>query len=893
MAFMGVLPSGTVSLLFSDMEGSTSLVRRLGDVWPRVLDAQREACRSAWSAHGGHEMGTEGDSFFVAFPTAEAAVAAAVAAQRGLVAAEWPGGESVRVRMGIHTGTPRLHDQGYVGMDVHRAARIAAAAHGGQVVISAATAELVGNLLPVGVGLRGLGAHQLKDIPERVHLSQVCIDGLPDRFPALRTLSGTGSLPTSLTPLLGRAGEVAELVDLITDDETRLVTLTGPGGTGKTRLATTVAARVAQAFTDGAHFVPLAPVRTAEEMWPAIAQVLDVPAEGQIPPGFFDYVAHRTFLVVLDNLEQIPAAGEVVGQLLAAAPHLRVIATSRRPLHVTGEFEHQVPPLLLPAGDTVAEVEGSGAGRMFLEHARRVRTGFTVTPDNAADIAVLCRGLDGLPLSIELAAARVKVLTPRAILTRLDQVLDLKAADSTRPDRHRTIRGAIAWSFDLLTLVQQHVLSRLGVFVGGADLDAVRAVTHSDTLAGADVLEVLFDLVEASLVTVTDTADGEPRFGLLESVRLFALDQLTTYGQADIAYVAHAQHYYQLSVYDWAGYTDFNLGRAMFLRELDNFRAVLSRGAPGIRDPEHYPHGITVPPLHTRAMLCGLALAAAQWHQTVAWAGESFSRSNAETDHLGVAACVSRQADAYSMLGDNASAIEHAMRSLDLARQVIAESTSVHVPSFPWVDPRLTVSRSLRVLSEAHLNLENFKEARHFADELLSVAPPEHKGMAFGNAYALECASGNYQGALDVLERMLAVFGPQDQYELAWRQTRIADVEMQMGDVTAAQRRLVRVIESVIEQRDPYFIADTAEMAARLIGNSHPRLCARITGAVALFRTVEATPQQTHESQALERDLTTIRALLPVGEWEGAYELGRSEDLFDLIREAAAVMTSA
>ncbi len=314
------LPSGTVSLLFSDIEGSTALLSRLGPAYAQALDAQRQVLRKAWVAYGGTELGTEGDSFFVVFPTAAGAVAAATQAQRQLADYPWPSGEKVRVRMGVHTGNPSPHDGGYVGMDVHRAARIAGAAHGGQVVVSAATAELVRGCLPDQAHLRDLGSHQLKDIAVPEHLFQLTVGGLQSEFAQLKTLGTAASLPRPATPLVGRGWELVELTELFGSPDVRLVTLTGPGGSGKTRLAIALAQQLTERFPDGVYFVPLVAVTTADVMWTTIAESLDVPPEGKAPPGFFEHVAHRSALSVLDNLEQIDGADEVVTELMAVAP---------------------------------------------------------------------------------------------------------------------------------------------------------------------------------------------------------------------------------------------------------------------------------------------------------------------------------------------------------------------------------------------------------------------------------------------------------------------------------------------------------------------------------------------------------------------------------------------
>jgi predicted ATPase/class 3 adenylate cyclase len=573
------LPTGTVSLLFSDIEGSTALLKRLVSAYTEALDGQRQVLRKAWADHQGLELGTEGDSFYVVFPTAEGAVAAAAQGQRDLEGFEWPEGETVRVRMGVHTGSPAVHDGAYVGMDVHRAARIAGAAHGGQVLVSQATAALVSGCLPDGVAVRDLGVHQLKDIPSPEHLFQVNIEGLQVDFPRVKSLGASSSLPRSATPLVGRDGELAELVEMLSSPEVRLLTLTGPGGSGKTRLAIGVAERLVDELPDGVYFVPLAAVTTTDVMWTSMAEVLGVPSEGRTPPGFFDHVAHRNGLFVLDNLEQLVGAQQVVEELLEAAPHVVVIATSRRPLHVSAEHEHPVPPLVVPEQATLSDAQASGAVQLFVQQARKVRPSFQLSTDNAADVVELCRRLDGLPLAVELTAARSKLLTPKALVARLDQALDIAASDM-RSLRHRTLRDTITWSYNLLTPIQRAFFRHLGVFAGGADLEAITAVT-ADVLHDRGPFELVADLVDASLLTVADDYQGEPRLGMLETIRSFAITELEGAGDLVEARSAHAEHYLMVAevIRDQllAGVLDSRmLARRRFELEHDNVREALT-----------------------------------------------------------------------------------------------------------------------------------------------------------------------------------------------------------------------------------------------------------------------------------------------------------------------------
>jgi predicted ATPase/class 3 adenylate cyclase len=543
---MPTLPSGTVTLLFSDIEGSTALLSRLGPAYADALDAQRDILRRAWSAHDGIELGTEGDSFYVVFADAGAAVAAAVVGQLALAAHPWPDDEPVRVRMGIHTGSPRVHGDAYVGMDVHRAARVANAAHGGQVVLSASTAALVESSLAGNVRLRDLGTHRLRDLPTPERIFQLEIEGLRVEFPPLRTLGAATGLPEAAGPLIGRDAQVSELVDMLTTRDVRLVTLTGPGGIGKTRLAVAVAQRLASSAPDGVFFVPLAGVTTVASAWAAIGEQIGVDPDRRAREALLQELRDRRAVYVLDNLEQLDDAGQVAAELLAGAPGATALATSRRPLHIAAEFEHPVPPLALPDQDTLAQASSSPAVQLFVNEARRVRAGFAITSENVADLAAISRRLDGLPLALELAAARTKLLSPHALLSRLDGVLDLSDGSVERPTRQRTLRHTISCSYELLSPPLQGFFRRLGAFCGGADMAAVEAVAvpATDGTPGVDhALDAIGELVDLSLVTVGEDVDGEPRFELLETLRAYAVDQLADGGELETIRERHARHY--------------------------------------------------------------------------------------------------------------------------------------------------------------------------------------------------------------------------------------------------------------------------------------------------------------------------------------------------------------
>ena len=531
---MKSLPTGTVTFLFTDIEGSTRLVQALGQRYGEILADHCRIVRNAIAEAGGTEVSTEGDSFFAAFPSAPKAVAATVAAQRGLAAHAWPDGVEIRVRMGLHTGEGMLGGDNYMGLDVHRAARIAAAGHGGQVLLSEATHSLVAR--PPDATLRDLGDHRLKDLANPEHLFQLDIEGLPSEFPELRSLDRRpNNLPLQLTSFVGREADIAAVSNLL--ERARLVTLTGPGGTGKTRLSLQVAAERLTGYADGAFFVELAPVTDPRLVPSAVASAIDVreSADRPLMEAIKEALRDRELLLLLDNFEQVAEAAPLVTDLLSAAPRLRILVTSRGALHVQGEHEYAVQPLSvpdpahLPAAEAISQFEGVA---LFVERAMAVRSDFRVTNDSAPAIAEIVARLDGLPLAIELAAAKAKLFGPEAILGRLGSRLAfLGGGARDLPARQQTLRNAIDWSYSLLPEGEQRLLRRVAVFVGGCSLDAVEAVCGPGEL-GLDALAGIEALVDQSLIRRDEAAHGEPRFIMLETIREFAAEQLAESGEA-------------------------------------------------------------------------------------------------------------------------------------------------------------------------------------------------------------------------------------------------------------------------------------------------------------------------------------------------------------------------
>ena len=552
MRIVGELPTGTVTFLFADIEGSTRLLQELGDGYAAVRDEYAAIVRRAIAAGDGVEVSTEGDSFFMAFRSPVGAVEAAVDTQRGLATHDWSPAPSLRVRMGVHTGEGILGGDNYVGIDVNRAARIAGAAHGGQVLLSEATRGLVEHALPDGAALRDLGEHRLKDILHSEHLHGLVIDGLPADFPPPRTLDARpNNLPVQLTSFVGREGQIAKVRDLL--GRTRLLTLTGAGGTGKTRLALQVASETLTDYRDGGFFVDLSSVHDPALVPSVVAQVLGVAETPGRPivEAVKDHLRDKELLLVVDNFEQVAEAGPVIEQLLTAAPSLKVVVTSRVVLSLRGEQEYVVPPLEPPDPERIPDVLTLGrfeAVRLFAERALAVQPGFRVTEQNAPAVAEITARLDGLPLAIELAATRTKVLTPQEMLPRLEQRLSILTSGArTLPERQRTLRGAIAWSHDLLDEAERQLFARLSVFVGGWTLESAEAVCDPREL-GLDILDGLASLVDQSLIRRSEPSQGNPRFSMLETIREFGLLELQAGGDFDAVRRRHGEHFLNLAL---------------------------------------------------------------------------------------------------------------------------------------------------------------------------------------------------------------------------------------------------------------------------------------------------------------------------------------------------------
>src|SRR5215207_297055 len=581
---MAELPSGTVTFLFTDIEGSTALWERDRQAMAKAVERLIGLLDAAVQAHGGIHFKTIGDAVQAAFPTAPQAVAGAVDGQRSLLAEDWGEIGPIQVRMALHAGEAIPDERGdYLAAPLNRLSRLLSTGYGGQILLSQTVQQLTRGVLPPSVELRDLGEHRLRDLLEPERIFQVLHPDLPAQFPLLKSLENRpNNLPLQPTPFLGRDAVVPAVGSLLQRPDVRLLTLTGPGGTGKTRLALHVAAEHLDDFADGAFFVSLASLADSRLVPSAIAEALGIREEGSQPleARLRDSLSSKALLLILDNFEHLIEAAPMVADLLSSAPKLKILITSRVPLRLRAEQEYSVPTLEVPRRKpppTAEQLTQYEAVRLFIGRAQAVRADFTVSNDNAPAIAEICYRLDGLPLAIELAAARVRMLSPQAMLARLEQRLPLLTGGARdAPQRQRTLRNTIAWSYDLLEPDEQRLFRRFAVFAGGASVDAVEAVANAD--GDLDIFGGLERLVEHNLIRQEAGIEAEPRFTMLQTIREFGLEQLQTVSDAAEVRSRHATFFLELSEEAEAQRRGPDQGtwRQRLETEHDNLRAALS-----------------------------------------------------------------------------------------------------------------------------------------------------------------------------------------------------------------------------------------------------------------------------------------------------------------------------
>ena len=545
------LPTGTVTFLFTDIEGSTRLLQQLGETYQALVGDHHEILRDAIEEAGGVRVLTEGDGVFAAFTSANSAVSAAVSAQLALSRKDWPSHVEVRVRMGIHTGEGVVGPDGYVGIDVHRTARIASTASGGQVLVSDATRSLVEPGLPDNLGLRDLGHHRLRDLSEPEHLFQLVVSGLPTEFPVLSPLDDVrNNLPIQLTSFVGREAELINLSGLL--EKNRLLTLTGVGGTGKTRLAYRIAADAKKRFPDGVWVAELALITDSDLVADELASEMGIrPQQGEpIAKTLASVVQHQTVLVILDNCEHLlDTSADLTSQLLHAGRGVKVIATSREALGVPGEASYPVASLGHPRGELSDSRQAMeyDAIQLFSERAAQVRPGFAVSEVNVDAVVKICRRLDGVPLAIELAAARVRALSPEDIASHLDDRFRLLTGGSrTALPRQQTLEATVAWSYDHLPEAERLLFSRLSVFSGGFTLETAALVCGGNGLEVRDVDDLIVGLVDKSMIVMEEDETGT-RYRLLETLRQYARERLSEQSDPDHLRRKHADVFVDLA----------------------------------------------------------------------------------------------------------------------------------------------------------------------------------------------------------------------------------------------------------------------------------------------------------------------------------------------------------
>ncbi|HEY6834914.1 MAG TPA: adenylate/guanylate cyclase domain-containing protein [Gaiellaceae bacterium] len=805
------LPAGTVTFLFTDVEGSTNLLNELGaERYAETLADHRRVLRETFERHGGAEVDTQGDAFFVAFATAPAAVAAVREAQEAL---------EIPVRMGLHTGTPLVTAEGYVGTDVHRAARIAAAGSGGQVLVSSATAALTGR-----GGLRDLGEHRLKDLsaPERIYQLG------KEEFPPLKTLYRT-NLPVPATPFLGRERELAQVVELLAD--TRLLTLTGPGGTGKTRLALQAAAETSDRYPDGVFWVSLSPVRDARLVFEQAAQAVGARS------GLVEYVADKRLLLLLDNLEHLIDAADELAGLTASCPNLQLLVTSRELLRLPGEQAYRVPPL-----------EAHDGTRFFLARARAVDPDFE--PDDA--VPQLCARLEQLPLALELAAARIRLLSPAQLLERLSGRLDLLRAGRGVDPRQETLRATIEWSHELLDGDEKRLFARLGVFVGGCTLEAAQEICEAD-------IDTLQSLVDKSLVPVRE---GN-RFWMLETIREYALERLGASGEADEQHRRHADYYLAFAERAEVHLFDYSpewLDRVE--QEMPNLRAALDQLEATARHEE----------------LLRLAAAISRLWGTRGSMHEGRRRLEAAlaADGRPTAArakALTAAADLALGQGDDERVEELAREALPLHRANGNDWAAVE---------------SLLLLAHAAADRRDFGRARDLAEEAAHAAKPEslHASQALWQLGWAEAGLGERDRARGLYEEALQLAratGSVNTQSLAL--SGLSRLAINDGRPAEALPLVQESFRLDWESRDHWRLAiDATRLARTLAALGKARPAARLlAGGKALFEEIGAAPSW----RAGEDDETLALLREQLSEAELAQQLERGaklhpEELVDL-----------
>jgi len=914
MRSLGLVATQTLMFLFIDIEGSTAMSRRLRGAYLQVLADHHRLIRAALAGHG-EELGSQGDGVLAVFASPQACVDAAIQMQRALVSHVWPAGEKVRARTGIHSGAASQAAAGLVGLEVHPAARIAAMAHGGQVLVSAAAAGLLADSLPSGVRLNDLGLHRLQELgrPERVF--QLLAEGLSAAFPPLRSLGSPrlpNNLPAQVSSFIGRDVELAEVRGLLSG--VRSVTLTGAGGAGKTRLALQVAAGLIDGAGDGVWFADLAPLADPDLVAVTVADVLGVRQEPGRPvlDTLLEAVSGRSLLVLLDNCEHvIGACAKLADALLRGCPNLKLLATSREPLRIGGEQVYRVPSMSTPAdGDAPEAIRASEAVRLFEDRA--ASQGMPLARDETAtDLAGrICRRLDGIPLAIELAAARLRVMPAAELEARLDERFSLLTVGSRAAlPRQQTLRAMVDWSWELLTRAERAVLARLSVFAGGFGLVAAEAVAAGQKVPPGEVVGQLGALVDKSLVQFGDAGPGLVRYRLLETVRQYAAGQLEALGPAAVtaARVGHRDYY--LALAEAAAPQLVAADQATWLNlldaELDNLRSAIAFSLAQT-DPE--PGLRLAGSLRVYWLARGHAAEAADALQALLDMPAAERTTLPRARALAAAANLVERAGAYAAAErycEEALAIARAAGDDHLAAELLHERAWVRLrqgqpgDALPLIEQGLRLSRRLHeprltalLLSTRSHALDHEGDhpgaARDAAEALrLSRQTGDQRavGMMLGDLGNVELAMGDLQAARRHLRESLDIFRElNEHYGIVGETFNLGLAEYLDGSPGASEALFA---ESLDLSRRMGMKANVAYaligLALAAGGGADPGWSAQLHGAADRALAELGHALEPLETRLADLDRQRLRAVMGAEAFEAEYAAGRALDLAQVI----------
>ena len=897
-------PAGTVTLAFTDIEGSTSLLQALGDRYPEMLADHHRLIREAFARHGAVERGSAGDGLYFVFPAARGAVQAAVDAQLAIASRAWPDGIVIRDRMGLHTGEPWSASEGYVGLDVHRAARICAAGHGGQILISQMTRDLIVEDLRPPMGVIDLGVHRLRSLDTALRLYQVTGPGLAADFPPPRTTeTRRNNLKLEVTSFIGREREIEQATRML--GESPLLTLTGPGGVGKTRVGLRLARMLLDQFEDGAWIVECGSLTDQAFVLPSIVSTIGLtePTGRSLLAAIVDHLKGKRLLLVLDDCDPVLAAcAELAEALVRSCSAVRIVVTSREALGVPGEAILPIASLMTPeAGSTVVALDlgAVDACRLFVERARAVQPTFALTAQNARAVAQLCRRLDGMPLAIELAAARVRTLPVEQIAARLDDRFRLLTGGSRAAvARHQTLRATIDWSYDLLTEPERAVLRRLSVFAGGATLEAAEAVCAGDSADSIEILDVLGRLVEKSLV-FTDPTLAEARFKLLETVREYARGRLVEAGEGDATLRRHRDWY--LALVDEASPAFFHGPEPVdWLRRLDreheDLRAVLEwcldqpgEGRAGLRIAAglwryweirgHLTEGRgwlermeramdgDVSPLRANALTGAGSLAFIQgdFRAASTFHEASLALHRQIGDRQSVAYAANNLANTVVQLGDHP-------RARALYEEVIVqlrELGDVRGVAFGSINLAEVATLQGDLDTARAMNEQILVTIRELGDQWMEAFALDSFGRAMSRAGDREAARSLHIEALAILEKI------GDRRGVARVLTQLADLAMSAGDAPRARELFSQSLAIRQDLGDMPGLASAMENLAGALATDDPEAASRLDGAAEALRGAIRAIVPPQAAAAHDQRLADLETRLGSDRFETARREGR------------------